>query len=168
MRLLYHDSHYNLIQMKKGTRLVEDTNLRSTTETSEEGESNPCEVPRDCDSSQRREGLAVKYPPLRFHWSENSGKSQEQSSRRRSESMKKHGWTTQEGQTTDKGKPVAVPPEPRPLRFQRPRGGGGSRSQRWFHQSFTICKKIRGPTMMRVYVCNSGVYNFMGQHERIG
>ena len=40
---------------------------------------------------------------------------------RRSESMKKHGWTTQEGQTTDKGKPVAVPPEPRPLRFQRSR-----------------------------------------------
>ena len=35
--------------------------------------------------------------------------------------MEKHGWMTQEGLTTDKGKPVADPPEPRPLRFRRSR-----------------------------------------------
>ena len=60
----------------------------------------------------------MKSPQPRFHWSENQSESQEQASRRRSESMRKHGW---EGQTIDKGKPVAVPPEPRPLRFWRAR-----------------------------------------------
>ena len=93
--------------------------MTSSSEKLEEGESNPCDVHIDCGSSQGQDKPAVKSLQRRFHWSEDPSKSQEQSSRRRSESMGKHGWTTQEGQPKDKGKPVDVPSDPRPLRFQR-------------------------------------------------
>ena len=129
MRLLYHDSHNNLIQLKRRTQSTNEANLTSSSENLEEGESNLCEVPRDYGSSQERKESAAKSSQLRFHWSENLGESQEQSSRRRSESMKRHGWTTQEGQTTNKGKLVAEPPEPRPLRFRRSRRRRRNRSR---------------------------------------
>ena len=93
MRLWYHDSHYDLIRLKRRTQSTDDAHLTSSSENLEEGESNPCEVPRDLGSSQGQEESAVKSPQPKFHWSENPGESQEQSSRRRSESMKKHGWT---------------------------------------------------------------------------
>ena len=104
--------------------------MTSSPENLGEGESNPCEVPMDYGAWQEHEGSAVKSPQPRFHWSENPGESQVPSSRRRSESMKKHGWMPQDGQTIDKGKPVAVPPEPRPLRFQRSRRRR-RRRQKW-------------------------------------
>ena len=97
MRLLYHDSHYDLIRLKRRTQPKEDTNLTPSSEGLGEGESNPCEVPRDYGSSQGQKGSAVNHPQPRFHWSENQSESQEQASRRRSESMRKHGWTTQGG-----------------------------------------------------------------------
>ena len=78
MRLLYHDSHYDLIRLKRRTQSTDDANLTSSSENLEEGESNPCEVPRDYGSSQEQEGSAVRSPQPRFHWSENPGESQEQ------------------------------------------------------------------------------------------
>ena len=82
MRLLYHDSHYNLIWLKRCTQSTEEAKETSSSENLEEGESNPCEVPRDYGSSQKQEGSAVKSPQPRFHWSENPGEYQEQASRR--------------------------------------------------------------------------------------
>ena len=72
--------------------------MTSSPENLEAGESNPCDANRDCGSTQGQDGSAAKSPQPSFLWLEDPGESQEQSSRRRSESMNKDGWTTQEGQ----------------------------------------------------------------------
>ena len=41
MRLLHHDSHYDLIRLKKRAQPVDDTNLAPIPENLEEGESIP-------------------------------------------------------------------------------------------------------------------------------
>ena len=74
---------------------MEDTNLKTSPEKLEEGESNLCDAHSDSGPTKGQEGSAVKSPQPRFHWSEDPSESHEQSSRQRSESMKKHGWTTQ-------------------------------------------------------------------------
>ena len=67
MRLLYHDSHYDVIQLKKRTQSTKEAKETSSSENLEEGESNPYEVPRDWGSSAGQEGSAVKSPQPRFH-----------------------------------------------------------------------------------------------------
>ena len=67
MRLLYHDSHYNLIWLKKRTQPVDDTTLTSSTENLEEGENNLCDAHRDCGSTQGQKGSAMESPQPRFH-----------------------------------------------------------------------------------------------------